>query len=77
MMENVFLPLAVAALAGLWGAKGARALRTPLVAGYVIVGVILGPTLPGLYNPHNVQLLDVLNKPALAIIAKVLRAVGF
>jgi len=36
MMENVFLLLAVAALAGLWGAKGARALRTPLVVGYVM-----------------------------------------
>jgi len=68
MMDNVFLLLAVAALAGLWGAKGARALRTPQVVGYVIVGVILGPTLLGLYSPQNVQFLDVLNKPALAII---------
>ena len=67
-MSNAYFLLAVAILAGLYAAKAAQWFRTPQVVGYVVVGVLLGPTLLHLFTAGNAQSLDVICKPALAVI---------
>jgi len=67
-MNNVLLLLGLAGLAGLYFAKGARWAKTPQVVGYVVAGVILGPTILHVFNAEQTQSLDILTKPALAII---------
>jgi NhaP-type Na+/H+ or K+/H+ antiporter len=65
---NDLLELAILLILGLYGAKGARALRTPQVVGYVVAGVILGPSLIGLLSLEKTARYDLITSVTLGII---------
>ena len=68
MFQHVLLLLGITILAGLYVSKGVRKIRTPQVVGYVIAGVLLGPSLLKLYNTNVVEGLDILSTVALSFI---------
>jgi len=67
-MNGALLVLAVAVLAGLYGAKGARRFKTPQVVGYVIAGVVVGPSILGLLKKSDIAQMDLVSEVALGII---------
>jgi len=69
---NDLLELAILLLLGLYVAKGAKALRTPQVVGYVIAGVILGPSVIGLLSLEGSLRYDIVTSVTLGIIGFVI-----
>jgi len=65
---NTLLVLAVLLAAALWSAKGARRIRMPQVVGFVVAGVLVGPSVLGWVDQEAVRHLDVLSQVALAVI---------
>jgi len=65
---NVLLLLALLLMASLWAAKGGRLIRMPQVVGFVVAGVVLGPSVLGWIGSDAVRHLDALSRFALAII---------
>lgn len=65
---NDLLELAILLLFGLYAAKGAKVLRTPQVVGYVLAGVILGPSVIGLLSLEGSLRYDIVTSVTLGII---------
>lgn len=65
---DVLLLLGLAILLGLSGGKSGKKLGSPLVVGYILIGVILGASVLGIFQPDLVDKLDVVNYLALALI---------
>lgn len=66
---NVVLYLGLILLAGLIAGKLIRYLRLPEVTGYLIVGLVMGPSLIGLVTSGTIAALEPINTIALSIIA--------
>ncbi len=67
-MIDILLLLGLAILLGLGGGKSGKKLGSPLVVGYILIGVILGASVLGMFQPDLVDKLDVINYIALALI---------
>ncbi len=73
-VQNVFdaelILISIAVIAGVYAAKGANRLKTPQVVGYVVLGVILGPTLLGNWGLgiEDAGRFDLISQVALAVI---------
>lgn len=67
-MIDILLLLGLAILLGLSGGKSCKKLGSPLVVGYILIGVILGASVLGVFQPDLVDKLDVINYIALALI---------
>lgn len=67
-MIDILLLLGLAILLGLVGGKSCKKLGSPLVVGYILIGVILGASVLGIFQPDFVDKLDVINYIALALI---------
>lgn len=66
---EILLKLGIAILVGLLGGKLANKLKLPSVSGYIVAGLLLGPSLIGVFNTRDIGSLEIVNDIALAFIA--------
>lgn len=66
---GILLKLGIAILAGLVGGKIANKLKLPSVSGYIVAGLLLGPSLVGVFSGEDIDSLGIINDIALAAIA--------
>lgn len=66
---EILLKLGIAVLAGLVGGKIANKFKLPSVSGYIVAGLLLGPSLIGVFNTTDIDSLGIVNDIALAAIA--------
>ena len=66
---NLVLALGVILTAGLFGSKLLRRLGLPSVTGYIIIGILLGPSVSGIVPAGVIEQLDVLTSITLAVVA--------
>lgn len=66
---NLVLALGLILTAGLFGSRLLRRLRLPSVTGYIIVGLVLGPSVGGVIPAETVAQLDILTSITLAVVA--------
>ncbi len=65
---HVLAPVGTVMLLGLLGGKGAKLIKLPKVTGYLLIGVIIGPSLLGLLSNEAVQGINLINDIALGLI---------
>ena len=66
---NIILKISIILAVGFLGGKLAGLFKLPNVSGYLIVGVLLGPTFFNFVTPENAKSLEVISELALAFIA--------
>lgn len=66
---NIFLKISIVILFGVIGAKIARRLNLPNVTGYIVMGLLLGPSFLNLVTPEAAPIISFVNEFALGIIA--------
>ncbi len=66
---DVLLKLGILLIVGVIGGRAARALKLPNVSGYLIAGVLVGPSLIGIVNTTDLTSFTVISEIALAVIA--------
>lgn len=66
---NIFLKISIVILFGVIGAKIARRLNLPNVTGYIVMGLLLGPSFLNLVTPEATPIISFVNEFALGIIA--------
>lgn len=66
---NLVLALGLTLTAGLFGSRLLRRLGLPSVTGYIIIGLILGPSVSGIVPLDTVAQLDILTSITLAVVA--------
>jgi NhaP-type Na+/H+ or K+/H+ antiporter len=66
---NLVLALGLILTAGLFGSRLLRRLRLPAVTGYIIMGLLLGPSVGGVIPAETVAQLDILTSITLAVVA--------
>lgn len=66
---NIFLKISIVILFGVIGAKIARMLNLPNVTGYIVMGLLLGPSFLNLVTPEATPIISFVNEFALGIIA--------
>lgn len=66
---GILLKLGIAILIGLIGGRAANKFKLPSVSGYIIAGLILGPSFLDLLTSTDVDSLSIINDMALAAIA--------
>lgn len=69
MDDRVLLDFAVLLIASLLGARLAQLLHLPAVTGYLLAGLVLGPSVLGVFSPDESSLLAPINDLALGTIA--------
>jgi Kef-type K+ transport system membrane component KefB len=69
MMQNIVLALGVMIVAGLLGSLVLRRVGLPSVTGYILVGVLIGPSVGRLIPIEVVRSLDSLTSIALGVVA--------
>ena len=69
MDVNLVLALGLILTAGLFGSRLLRRLRLPAVTGYIIMGLLLGPSVGGVIPAETVAQLDILTSITLAVVA--------
>ena len=66
---NIFLKISIVILFGVIGAKIARRLNLPNVTGYIVMGLLLGPSFFNLVTSEAAPIISFVNEFALGIIA--------
>ena len=66
---NIYLKISIVILFGVIGAKIARKLNMPNVTGYIVMGLLLGPSFLNLVTPEAAPIISFVNEFALGIIA--------
>jgi Kef-type K+ transport system membrane component KefB len=69
LQAQPLLLLGVVALAGLYFGRAARFARLPSLIGFMVLGVLLGPSLLGCFEETNLQTLSFLTEIALGFVA--------
>lgn len=69
MDVNLVLALGLILTAGLFGSRLLRRLGLPAVTGYIIIGLLLGPSVGGIIPAETVEQLDILTSITLAVVA--------
>ena len=69
MDVNLVLALGLILTAGLFGSRLLRRLGLPAVTGYIIIGLLLGPSVGGIIPAETVGQLDILTSITLAVVA--------
>jgi len=70
-LNGIFI-VGIATLAGLAAGRIMNKIKVPAVAGYVLIGVILGTSVLGVFTPQILDKVDVINGLALGFIAFVI-----
>ncbi|HNZ51058.1 MAG TPA: cation:proton antiporter, partial [Bacilli bacterium] len=66
---EVLIKLGIILIVGFIGGKLAKLAKLPSVSGYLLAGLLLGPTLFKLVTPTDVDNFSILSEIALSIIA--------
>lgn len=66
---NIYLKISIVILFGVIGAKIAKKLNLPNVTGYIVMGLLLGPSFLNLVTPEAAPIISFVNEFALGIIA--------
>jgi len=66
---NVLLKITIILVVGIIGGKAAKLLKLPNVSGYLVAGLLLGPSFFNFVSPADVQSYTLINELALAAIA--------
>lgn len=66
---NVLLKIAIVLVVGIIGGRVARLVKLPNVSGYLVFGLLLGPSFFNFISPADVQFFNIINELALAAIA--------
>ncbi|NLV34520.1 MAG: cation:proton antiporter [Clostridiaceae bacterium] len=66
---NVMLKIAIILAVGIIGGKAARLIKLPNVSGYLVAGLLLGPSFFNFVSPADIQSFNLVNEIALAAIA--------
>jgi len=66
---NVMLKIAIILAVGIIGGKVARLIKLPNVSGYLVAGLLLGPSFFNFVSPADIQSFNLVNEIALAAIA--------
>lgn len=66
---NVLLKIAIVLVVGIIGGRVARLVKLPNVSGYLVFGLLLGPSFFNFISPADVQSFNIINELALAAIA--------
>ncbi len=69
MAGNEIIALGILLMAGFAGGKASYAARLPSVTGYILAGLLLGPSLLDLITPETIEKLEFINSLALSLIA--------
>lgn len=69
---NVLLPIGIVLLLSFFIARFSHRLRLPAVVGYLLTGLVFGPSVLGLFDQSSLEGLRLLNDAALGIIAFVI-----
>jgi len=69
MITNLILVLGIIAVAGFFGGSLAHFIKFPRVTGYIIIGIVLSPSLTGVIAETAVSSLEIYTSIALGIIA--------
>ena len=69
MAGNEIIALGILLMAGFAGGKASYAARLPSVTGYIVAGLLLGPSLLDLITPETIEKLEFINSLALSLIA--------
>ena len=69
MDVNLVLALGLILTAGLFGSRLLRRLGLPSVTGYIVIGLLLGPSVAGVIPAETVAQLDILTSITLAVVA--------
>jgi len=65
---NRIFGLGIAVLVGIFAGKVAHKVKIPRVTGYLLIGLVLGPSVTGVLSGELVEQLDVINDVALGLI---------
>ncbi len=66
---SIVLAIGIIIIAGFFGGMLAHRFKFPRITGYIVVGILLSPSVTGIVSPSAVADLDVLTSMALGIIA--------
>lgn len=66
---NLLLKISIVLFVGIIGGKIARLFKLPNVSGYLVAGLLLGPSFFKLISPQDINIFSPINELALAIIA--------
>ena len=66
---SILLLIGIAIISGLIGGKISHQLRSPAVVGYILIGLILGPSILGLFKLDLLDRMGVISDLALGLIA--------
>src|SRR5690554_5797887 len=66
---DIIMKLSILLAVGMIGGRVANKLKLPNVSGYLVFGVLLGPSLLNVITEQDVVSLDIINQLALAFIA--------
>lgn len=66
---NLLLKLGIVILVGIVGGRIANYFKLPNVSGYIVAGLVVGPSLINLVNINDIQSFNIINELALAAIA--------
>ncbi|MDF1535475.1 MAG: cation:proton antiporter [bacterium] len=69
MAGNEIIALGILLMAGFAGGKASYAARLPSVTGYILAGLLLGPSLLDIITPETIEKLEFINSLALSLIA--------
>ena len=69
MITNLILTLGLLAIVGFFGGLAAHRLKFPRVTGYIIIGILLSPSLTGIISEPTIGNLSIFTSIALGIIA--------
>jgi Kef-type K+ transport system membrane component KefB len=71
---NLLLAVGIMVVAGFLGALASEKIKLPKISGYIIVGVLLGPSLLSIIPKETIGELDIITEIALGIIAYLIGA---
>lgn len=71
---NVLLAIGIMVVAGFLGALASEKIKLPKISGYIIVGVLLGPSLVNIIPKETIGELDIITEIALGVIAYLIGA---
>lgn len=66
---DILLKVSIVLIVGILGGKIAQIFKLPNVSGYLVAGLLLGPSFTKLVSADNINSLSIINELALAIIA--------
>ena len=69
MAMNLVLAIGIMIIAGFFAGRLAHKLKFPMISGYIVVGILLSPSVLNIISRTSIKDLDIITSIALGIIA--------